>query len=104
KGRTSEAVVCAYHGKVYQLRATHSRVAGSERVGATIYEHVIASQFEVRNLSGGEPTPFSIPYAPAGPLAEIPITATYKPRWWIEIALTLDDTKPGPLPPAETTR
>jgi hypothetical protein len=104
KVRPSEAIVFAYHGKLYQLRATHSRVAGSERVGATIYEHVIASQFEVRNLSGGEPTPFSITYAADGPLAEIPITATYKPRWWIEIALTLDDTKPGPLPPAETTR
>ena len=104
KVRPSEAIVFAYHGKLYQVRATHSRVAGSEHLGATTYEHVIASQFEIRGLSGGESTPFSITYAADGPLAEIPITATYRPRWWIEIELTLDDTRPGPLPPAEATR
>jgi hypothetical protein len=102
--RPSEAIPFAYHGKLYQVRATHSRFAGTERVGTATYEHVIASQFEVRSVTGGEPTIFSITYAADGPLAEIPITATYRPRWWIEIELTLDDTKPGPLPPIEATR
>lgn len=104
KVRATEPVVFVYSGKAYRLRATHSRILGSERIGAKTYDHVIASQFEIESLSGGAPTEFSITYAADGPLAEIPISATYRPRWWIEIELTLDDTKPGPLPPVEATR
>jgi hypothetical protein len=37
-------------------------------------------------------------YAANGPLAETPLTASYQPRWWIEIQLSLDDTITRPLP------
>jgi hypothetical protein len=102
--RATEAVMFGYNGNAYRLRATRSRILGSERIGAKTYDHVIASQFVIESLSGGVPTEFSITYAADGPLAEIPISATYRPRWWIEIELTLDDTKPGPLPLVEVTR
>jgi len=33
-------------------------------------------------------------------LAEIPLAASYQPRWWMQIELTFDDTASG-LAPAE---
>jgi hypothetical protein len=99
----SERVPFVYHGKVYQLRATQSRVVGSQRIGAVTYNHLIASQFQIKNASGAV-SEFSMTYAADGALAEMPIAVTYQPRWWIEIHLTLDDSKPGPLPPAEIAR
>jgi len=93
-----------YHGKLYELRATQSRVVGSQRIGTETYDHLIASQFQVRNMSTGSDTGFSMTYAADGPLAEMPISVTYQPRWWLEIHLTLDDSKAGPLPPAEITQ
>lgn len=101
---SSQVVPYVYHGKTYQLRATRARAAASAHIGADTYDHLIESQFQIKNLATGELTDFSITYAADGPLAEIPISATYQPRWWIEIQLRLDDTRPGPLPPAETTR
>jgi hypothetical protein len=98
-----ERVPFVYHGKVYQLRATQSRVVGTQRIGSGTYDHLIASQFQIKNTNGAV-TEFSITYAADGALAEMPIAVTYQPRWWIEIHLTLDDSKAGPLAPAEATR
>lgn len=100
-----DVVPYVYHGKTYQLRSTHARAVGSARIGANTYDHLIESQFQVKNVATGEVTDFSLTYAADGPLAEIPVSAIYQPRWWIQIQLTLDDTKPGPtLPPTEITR
>ena len=104
KVHLSEAVPYVYHGKTYQVRATRARAVASAHIGANTYDHLIESQFQVKNVATGALTDFSLTYAADGPLAEIPISVTYQPRWWIEIHLTLDDTKPGPLPPAEITR
>jgi hypothetical protein len=100
----SERVPFVYHGKVYQLRAVQSRFVGTQRIGANTYDHLITSQFQMKSTTSGAVTEFSITYATDGTLAEMPIAVTYQPRWWIEIHLTLDDSKPGPLAPAEMTR
>ena len=104
KLRPTQPIAYVYHGQVYQLRVTQSRAVASQRIGATTYEHLIASEFQIKQAATNEVTDFSITYGADGPLAGVPIAATYQPRWWIEIQLTLDDTRPGPLPPIETTR
>ena len=104
KVRTADPTTFVYHGKLYQLRATHARLIGTARVGEHTYDHLIGSQFQIKNVGSGEVSDFSMTYAADGPFAELPISVTYQPRWWVEIQLTLDDTRPGPLPPVETTR
>ncbi len=59
---------------------------------------MIASDFETRSAYDGEVTQFSITYGTEGPLAAIPLAASYQPRWWMQIELTLDDTASGPAP------
>jgi hypothetical protein len=68
----------------------------SVRVGGASYAHVIQSNFETRSAYDGETTQFSITYGTEGPLAEIPLAASYQPRWWMQIELAIDDTTSGP--------
>ncbi len=100
----AQPVAFVYHGKVYQLGTTRSRLIGSARIGESTYDHLVGSQFQIRNMGTGEVSQFSMTYAVDGPFAELPISVTYQPRWWMEIRLTLDDSKPGPLPPAQVSR
>jgi hypothetical protein len=87
-----------YHGRIYELRATHTRPLASIQVGGASYSHVIASDFETRSAYDGEVTQFAITYGTDGPLAEIPLAASYQPRWWMQIELALDDTTSVPAP------
>jgi len=79
-------VTYAYHGKIYQLRATKTEKRS----------HAIASQFEIKNIVNGELTRFSMTYGTAGALAEVPLTVTFQPKWWLEVEIVLDDSTPGP--------
>jgi hypothetical protein len=65
-------------------------------VGGVSYANVIASDFEARSTYDGEVNSFSITYGTEGALAEIPLAASYQPRWWMQIDLTLDDPASGP--------
>jgi hypothetical protein len=85
-----------YYGRIYELSAIRTQPLASVRVDGRAYSHVIASEFESRSTYDGEVTKFSITYGTDGPLAEIPIAASYQPRWWMQIELTLDDTTSEP--------
>ena len=87
-----------YHGRIYELRATHTRPLASVQLGGAAYAQVIRSDFETRSAYDGEVTSFSITYGTEGRLAAIPLAASYQPRWWMQIELTLDDPASGPAP------
>jgi hypothetical protein len=86
-----------YHGRIYELRATRTQPLARVEVGGRTYAHVIQSDFEARSAYDGEVDPFSITYGTEGTLTEIPLAASYQPRWWMQIQLTLDDTTSGPV-------
>jgi hypothetical protein len=85
-----------YHGRLYQLRATRAEIMSTLRVGTSTYQQIVAADFEIKNAYTGELTRFSMTYGTKGPLAEVPLTASYQPRWWMQVDLALDDTKSGP--------
>jgi hypothetical protein len=87
------AITYVYCGKLYQLRAVRSRAVSNLHAGDVVYPHAIVSQFQIKNLRDSESTDFSVTFAADGPLAETVLAATYQPRWWIEIQLSLDDSK-----------
>jgi hypothetical protein len=78
------------------IRATIDGDLARVQVGGVAYAHVIRSDFEARSTYDGEVDPFSITYGTEGPLAEIPLAASYQPRWWLQVELALDDTTSGP--------
>jgi hypothetical protein len=94
--RRGPVVTYVYHGRLYQLRATRAEAMSKLQVGATTYLQVVAAEFEIKNTFTGELTPFSMTYGAEGPLAEVPIIASYQPRWWMQVDLALDDRTSGP--------
>jgi hypothetical protein len=95
--RRGAAVTYVYHGRLYQLSATRVEAVSRLRVGSMTYLQVLAADFEIRNTDTGELTPFSMTYGTDGPFAEVPLAASYQPRWWMRVDLALDDTSASTL-------
>jgi len=93
-----EPIPFVYHGKLYRLSVAQARAVTSVRIGQATYQHVIEAQFQLENQQDGTASEFSMTFATEGPLADMPLAITYRPRWWIEVQLTLDDRTPGPTP------
>jgi hypothetical protein len=80
-----------YHGKFYELRGTNVQFKPVFEVNASRYAHVVSAQFAMKNLADGEETRFALSYAIDGRLAEVPLTISYQPRWWMQVNLALAD-------------
>jgi hypothetical protein len=88
-----------YHGKLYELRGTRVQLKPTFEVDSSRYARAVSGQFATKNLADGEETRFAISYAIDGGLAEVPLTISYQPRWWMQVNLELADH--GDLPPME---
>ncbi len=80
-----------YHGKFYELRGTSVQFKRTFHVDASPYARVVSAQFVMKNLADGEETRFALSYAIDGRLAEVPLTMSYQPRWWMQVDLALAD-------------
>lgn len=92
-----DTLTYVYHGKLFALRGRSVQVKPTFDVAAARYGRVLDAQFAMRDLADGEETTFSITYALDGALAEIPLTMSYQPRWWMEVTLALADGDAAPL-------
>jgi hypothetical protein len=86
-----------YHGKLYELRGTGVQFKPTLEVNASRYARVVSAQFAARSLADGEETRFALSYAIDGKLAEVPLTISYQPRWWMQVNLALADGVDTPL-------
>ena len=93
-----------YYGKLYELRRTRSRGVPDVRVGQRSYGPAIAADFVITNTRDGEQTKFSMTYGTHGALAEVPLTVSYQPRWWMQVELTIDDASDAPALESEARR
>jgi hypothetical protein len=80
-----------YHGKFYELRGTSVQFNPTFEVNGARYARVVSGQFAMKNLSDGEETRFTVSYGIDGRLAEVPLTMSYQPRWWMQVNLALAD-------------
>jgi hypothetical protein len=90
--RTSAGrITYVYHGRIYELRQTTARPISDLRIGRASYGAAIAADFTITETHDGEQTSFSMTYGTEGRFAQVPLTVSYRPRWWMEVNLTLDD-------------
>ena len=90
--RTSTGPIAyVYHGRIYELRQTDARTIRDHRIGRASYGRAIAADFTITSTHDGEETRFSMTYGTEGRFAQIPLTVSYRPRWWMEVNLTVDD-------------
>jgi hypothetical protein len=83
-------ITYVYHGRIYELRRTHAHPIANLRVGQASFGRAMSADFLVTSAYDGEQTRFSMTYGVDGRWAEVPITASYQPRWWMQVDLTLD--------------
>jgi hypothetical protein len=89
--RVGTPLTYVYHGRFYELRATRVQFKPTFEVDSSRYGRVVSAQFETKNLTDGEQTRFALSYAIDGRLAEVPLTVSYQPRWWMQVDLVLTD-------------
>jgi len=80
-----------YYGRIYELRQTGFRTVSDFRIGRASYGRAISADFTITSMYDGEQTQFSMTYGSEGRFAQVPLTVSYRPRWWIEVNLTIDD-------------
>jgi hypothetical protein len=80
-----------YYGRIYQLRQTGARQIPDLRIARTSYGRAVAADFTITSTHDGEQTRFSMTYGTEGRFAQVPLTVSYRPRWWMEVSLTVDD-------------
>jgi hypothetical protein len=87
----SSPIAYVYYGRIYELRQTDARTIPDLRIGRASYGRAIAADFTITRAQDAEPTRFSMTYGTEGRFAQVPLTVSYRPRWWMEINLTVDD-------------
>jgi hypothetical protein len=86
-----------YNGKFYELRGTSVQFKPTFEVNSSRYARVVSGQFAIRNLADGEETRFGLSFGIDGGLAEVPLTISFQPRWWMQVNLVLADNVDCPL-------
>jgi hypothetical protein len=81
----------------YELRGTSVHFKPTVEVSSSRYARVVSAQFAMKKLAGGKETRFALSYAIDGGLAEVPLTISYRPRWWMQVNLALADDVDVPL-------
>lgn len=80
-----------YYGVFYDLTMKSSELLKTAAIDGKQYTNVARSDFEIRNRSTGETTRFQLTYGTTGALTGVPVHAVYRPRWWFEVQLFLDE-------------
>lgn len=80
-----------FNGKLYDLRLRQAEWLRDVTFGTRRFTGVLRSEFEIRNWKTGKRTAFELIYGTEGSLAEIPVRIRYRPRWWLEVDLILDE-------------
>lgn len=81
-----------YGDRLFDLSIRSSTLVPALVAGGVHVRPVIESEFEVRNLTTKQRTPFRIAYGTEAPFAEVPVRVVYRPRWWFEAELLLVTT------------
>jgi hypothetical protein len=56
----------------------------------------VRAEFKTLNRGTGSRNTFELEFAADGALAGVPTLIRYKPRWWLEAVLTLDEPSAPP--------
>jgi hypothetical protein len=89
--RTHGPIEYVYNNAFLDVKLKRSDIVRSWRIGTRSVGDVVRAEFEWRNRQSGERSEFEVTYGIDGPFAEIPVAASYQPRWWFQVDLTLDD-------------
>jgi hypothetical protein len=80
-----------YNAQLYDAAVRSSKLIAQATVNGRTHRSVIESEFEVRNRSTRETTTFRVTYGTDEALAGVPVRIVFRPKWWFEAELLLDE-------------
>jgi hypothetical protein len=86
---SSPALSYVYGYRVYELRIREVVALSRFEAGGRVYDNVLLSRFEAQREGSRQTSRFELVYPTRGPLAEVPIRISYRPKWWLEVELHL---------------
>jgi hypothetical protein len=86
------AVPYIYNNTFYTLKLRKCDFRSDFKIGDRESFGVIHAELETTNLSTGGQTPFRLVYGVDGDLRGVPLRIVFRPRWWFEAELVLDDS------------
>jgi hypothetical protein len=93
--RTIPKVAYVYKQTLYDLSLVSCEYAPELRTKAGSYVQVVKGKFQTRNRTTGNVTPFELAFGTSGPHNGRPVRIAFRPRWWLEFELLLDQ-RPAP--------
>jgi hypothetical protein len=84
-----------YNNTFYTLTLRSCDFESSRTVGDRVFANVIRGTFETRNARTGKETSFRLEYGTEGDLKAVPVRIVFRPKWWFEAELLLDDQPLG---------
>lgn len=88
--------VYVYNDDFYDLTLRRSEFLRESHVGKRTVANLVRGEFRIHNRTTHENSDFEMVYGTEGSIAEVPVRASYRPRWWLEVDLTLDDGGEAP--------
>jgi hypothetical protein len=81
-----------FNGTTYELVMRSSKRLPSGLYRTRSFEDLIEAEMVITNRTTSEKTRFVLQYPRAGRLAGVPVHGVFRPRWWFEVEMTLDDS------------
>jgi len=81
-----------YDGKLYELVVRSSKPVPSAKYRGRPFTDLIHTEFVITNTVSRGQTRFRVDFPAAGPMAGAPVHVVYRPRWWFEVEIVLDDS------------
>lgn len=80
-----------FSGSLFELKRTSTHTVREIRSNSTSFRHLLESSFEAHNLTNDRVSRFKITYGVQDPMDGIPVRIVYRPRWWFEAEMLLED-------------
>jgi hypothetical protein len=93
--RAVSSVAYLYNQTIYDLSLASCSFERELHTGSGTFADVVDGHFQLRNRTTRSETKFRVSFGTSGQLRELPVRAVFRPRWWMEIELVLDQLGNG---------
>jgi hypothetical protein len=93
--RNVPVVPYVYKETLYDLSLLSCEYEPELRTKTRTFTDVVDARFQVKNRTSKYETKFRVFYGTSGEFREVPVRAVFRPRWWMEVELVLDQSAGG---------
>ena len=93
RGAQGKIARYAFNAKIYTLKLASSSFLGTQQYDGRYYTNLVQNDLEITMQGFTWKERFTVVYAMEGAGTELPVFASYQPRWWFKAELLLDESQ-----------